>query len=92
MESQLKKRSLSNLLSRGETLILVAMVFILNGAGLIGTWEVLAQEAPLCHGKAATIHVDGRKIVGGPDNGKQYMGVHRGTSGDDVIVGTSGDI
>ena len=92
MESQPKNRNIANLLFGRETLILVAMVFILNGAGLSGTWQVFAQEARLCHGKAATIHVDGGKIVGGPDNGKQYMGVPRGTPGDDVIVGTAGDI
>ena len=43
-----------------------------------------------CFGQSATIFVRAGVIVGGPDDGKPYGGVLRGTQGADVIVGTLG--
>lgn len=52
---------------------------------------VEAGEAPYCRGRQATIYVNGSNIiVGGPDDGETYGGSLDGTSGSDVIVGTSG--
>ena len=56
-------------------------------------WNVLHSRlspAPTCHGLPATIYVRNGRIVGGPDHGKRYRGVLRGTPGNDVIVGTEG--
>jgi CSLREA domain-containing protein/uncharacterized repeat protein (TIGR01451 family) len=49
-----------------------------------------ASTTPTCNGLAATIYVLNGKIVGGPDNGKTYKGSLKGTTGNDVIVGTEG--
>jgi len=47
-------------------------------------------NTPMCNGQAATIYVNAEGIiVGGPDNGKLYKHKLEGTSGVDVIVGTS---
>ncbi len=44
---------------------------------------------PNCRGRIATIFVDATgTIVGGPDDGKPYAGLLRGTKGADVIIGT----
>jgi Ca2+-binding RTX toxin-like protein len=48
--------------------------------------------APTCGGITATVYVDGtNQIVGGPDDGRPYAGMLRGTAGNDVLVGTAGD-
>jgi predicted extracellular nuclease len=45
---------------------------------------------PSCGSHTATIYVDDDGIIrGGPQDGHRYRGVLRGTSGDDVIVGTA---
>jgi hypothetical protein len=46
---------------------------IMHGAG-----SGMAQEAPECEGKVATIYVKDGIIVGGPDDGKPYKGVLMG--------------
>ena len=43
----------------------------------------------MCNGQTATIYVQDGKIVGGPQNGKNYKGNLSGTSGNDVLVGTT---
>jgi hypothetical protein len=43
-----------------------------------------------CLGNDATIFVQDGVVVGGPDDGKTYIGTLRGTSGNDVMVGTDG--
>jgi RTX calcium-binding nonapeptide repeat (4 copies) len=48
------------------------------------------SPAPTCHGLPATIYVRNGRIVGGPDHGKTYRGILRGTLSHDVIVGTDG--
>ena len=46
---------------------------------------------PTCDGLAATIYVNAAgRIVGGPDAGKRFDEKLKGTSGNDVIVGTAG--
>ena len=57
--------------------------------GVLCRWKPLTP-APTCQGRPATIYVRNGKIVGGPDHGKPYRGILRGTAGDDVIVGTAG--
>src|SRR3989344_5727455 len=52
---------------------------------------VASAAAPKCNNLTATIWVDGSSISGGPDDGDSYAGTLNGTSGDDVIVGTSND-
>jgi 5'-nucleotidase len=52
----------------------------------------LAGGAPIarCNGIDATIYVnDEGRIVGGPQDGRKYKGILRGTNGNDVIAGTS---
>jgi Ca2+-binding RTX toxin-like protein len=48
------------------------------------------NQPPTCNGLLATVYVKDGVIVGGPDNGKPYIGSLIGTSGNDVMVGTEG--
>jgi hypothetical protein len=48
------------------------------------------SPAPTCHGLPANIYVRNGRIIGGPDHGKTYRGILRGTLSHDVIVGTDG--
>lgn len=50
----------------------------------------LVSSNQQCDGVAATVFVQNGVIVGGPDNGQPYIGILRGTAGNDVIVGTQG--
>ncbi|MGH3863842.1 PKD domain-containing protein, partial [Actinokineospora sp.] len=50
-----------------------------------------APGVPTCLGRPATIFVRDGIIVGGPDAGRRFNGILRGTPGPDVIVGTPGD-
>src|SRR5262249_24499525 len=65
------------------TLALLAVLGPLTTAGA-------DDRSPTCVGSPATIYVKDGRIVGGPDDGKRYRGVLRGTAGDDVIVGSDG--
>jgi len=49
-----------------------------------------SDGTPTCRGQVATIYVQEGVIVGGDDNGDAYEGALEGSSGNDVIVGTSG--
>jgi len=48
-------------------------------------------EPTPCNGLTPTIYVDGGTIVGGPDDGKTYVGILNGSNQDDVISGTDND-
>ncbi len=48
------------------------------------------QNPVQCNGMDATIYVVNGIVFGGPDNGKTYNGLLRGTQGLDVMVGTEG--
>jgi len=69
---------------------LSVLLGIAASLGGLAPSSTFAQEVPMCLGKPATIYVLNGKIVGGPDDGKEYKGTLRGSNGDDVIVGTSG--
>ncbi len=64
----------------------LALVVALAPHSIVGAGEGL----PTCTGSPATISVQDGRIVGGPDDGRRYRRVLRGTAGDDVIVGSDG--
>ena len=52
---------------------------------------VSRSAVPYCNGQRATIYVTREgTVAGGPDDGQPYAGTLRGTTGDDVLVGTDG--
>jgi hypothetical protein len=57
----------------------------------LGTDTTPVPPVPSCLGVPATIYVSGGLVVGGPDHGRPYRGILKGTKGDDVILGTEGD-
>jgi len=72
--------------------LLARMLIGLIGLPVLVT-SFLTYGQPTCpedNGQSATIYVSGGYIVGGPDDGDPYTGTLRGTSGDDIIVGTNG--
>ena len=53
--------------------------------------QAAAESARSCDMRIApTVYVKSGRIVGGPDHGKRYRGVLRGTPGHDIIHGTPG--
>jgi hypothetical protein len=56
---------------------------------IVGLELLTPVAGPQCNGVAATIYVNEEgKIVGGPNDGRTYRGILRGTDENDVMVGT----
>ena len=64
-------------------------VCVLTGTGTYwGPVACAGDECPDCDGVTPSIYVSGGKVVGGPDDGENYIGKLNGTPGPDIMMGT----
>ena len=74
------------------TVLCFGTVFFLAVGGFPATASSASLgSAPTCRGVPATIYVEDGRVVGGPNAGRTYEGVLKGTGRADVLVGSDED-